>query len=46
MVNCFELRLRAKRKSPKTISTYLEAVHWFAAEYLIPVDLSDWLEGL
>jgi site-specific recombinase XerD len=42
MVNSFELHLRAEKKSPKTIRTYLEAAQWFAAEYLIPARLSDW----
>jgi site-specific recombinase XerD len=42
MVNSFELHLRAEKKSPKTIRTYLEAAQWFAAQYLIPSGLSDW----
>jgi hypothetical protein len=33
--------LRAEKKSPKTICTYLETAQWFAAEYLIPAGLSD-----
>jgi len=42
MVNSFDLHLRAEKKSPKTIRTYLEAAQWFAAEYLAPLGLSDW----
>jgi len=42
MVSSFELHLRAEKKSPKTIRTYLEAAQWFAAEYLIPAGLTDW----
>jgi site-specific recombinase XerD len=42
MVGSFELHLRAEKKSPKTIRTYLEAALWFAAEYLIGAGLSDW----
>ena len=42
MVDSFELHLRAEKKSPKTIRTYLEAALWFAAEYLIGAGLSDW----
>jgi hypothetical protein len=42
MVHSFDLHLRAEKKSPKTIRTYLEAAQWFAAEYLIPAGLSDW----
>jgi integrase/recombinase XerD len=43
MVSSFELHLRAEKKSPKTVRTYLEAAQWFAAAYLIPsAGLSDW----
>jgi site-specific recombinase XerD len=42
MIGSFELHLRAEKKSPKTIRTYLDAAQWFAAEYLIPTGLSDW----
>jgi integrase/recombinase XerD len=42
MVSSFELNLRAEKKSPKTIRTYLEAARWFAAEYLIPNGVADW----
>jgi hypothetical protein len=42
MVGSFELHLRAEKKSPKTIRTYLEAAQWFAASYLLPAGLSDW----
>jgi site-specific recombinase XerD len=42
MISSFELHLRAEKKSPKTIRTYLEAAQWFAAEYLIPAGLSEW----
>ena len=42
MVCSFELHLRAEKKSPKTIRTYLEAAQWFAAGYLIPAGLPDW----
>jgi integrase/recombinase XerD len=34
--------LRAEKKSAKTIRTYLEAAQWFAAEYLIPAEFTDW----
>ena len=39
MISSFELHLRAEKKSPKTIRTYLEAAQWMAAEYLIPAGL-------
>ena len=42
MVASFDLHLRAEKKSPKTIRTYLEAAQWFAAGYLVPAGLSDW----
>jgi integrase/recombinase XerD len=42
MVSSFDLHLRAEKKSPKTIRTYLEATQWFAAGYLVPAGLSDW----
>ena len=42
MIGSFDLHLRAEKKSPKTIRTYLEAAQWFAAEYLAPLGLSDW----
>ena len=42
MIGSFDLHLRAEKKSPKTIRTYLDAAQWFAAEYLIPAGLSDW----
>jgi hypothetical protein len=44
MVSSFELHLRAEKKSPKTIRTYLEAAQWFAAEYLIPAGLDGWAD--
>src|SRR5712691_3382944 len=44
MIGSFELHLRAEKKSPKTIRTYLEAAQWLAAEYLIPAGLSGWSE--
>jgi hypothetical protein len=44
MVSSFDLHLRAEKKSPKTNRTYLEAVQWFAAEYLIPAWLDDWAD--
>jgi integrase/recombinase XerD len=44
MVSSFELHLRAEKKSPKTIRTYLEAAQWFAAESLIPAGFRDWDE--
>jgi site-specific recombinase XerD len=44
MVGSFELHLRAEKKSPKTIRTYLEAAQWFAASYLVPAGMSDWSE--
>ena len=40
MVNSFDLHLRAEKKSPMTIGTYLEAAQWFSAEYLLPAGLS------
>jgi site-specific recombinase XerC len=42
MVSSFELHLRAEKKSPKTIRTYVEAVQWMAASYLIPAGVPDW----
>jgi site-specific recombinase XerD len=42
MVNSFELHLRAEKKSPKTIRTYLDAAQWLAAAYLIPAGIADW----
>jgi hypothetical protein len=42
MIGSSELHLRAEKKSPKTIRTYLEAAQWFAAEYLTPAGLDDW----
>ena len=44
MVGSFELHLRAEKKSPKTIRTYVEAAQWFAAEYLIPAGITDWAD--
>jgi site-specific recombinase XerD len=44
MIGSFELHLRAEKKSPKTIRTYLEAAQRFAAEYLIPAGLDDWAD--
>jgi site-specific recombinase XerD len=44
MVRSFELHLKAERKSPKTIRTYLEAALWMAAEYLIPNGITDWAD--
>jgi site-specific recombinase XerD len=45
MVSSFELHLRAEKKSPKTIRTYVEAAQWFAAEYLIPNEITDWADA-
>ena len=42
MIDSFELHLRAEKKSPKTIRTYLEAAQWLAAEYLIPNGIKFW----
>ena len=42
MVSSFELPLRAEKKSPKTIRTYVEAAQWMAAEYPIPGGITDW----
>jgi site-specific recombinase XerD len=42
MVDSFELHLRAEKKSPKTIRTYIEAVQWLAAEYLLPNGIKYW----
>jgi site-specific recombinase XerD len=42
MIGSFDLHLRAERKSPKTIRTYIEAAQWFAAAHLIPAGLSSW----
>jgi site-specific recombinase XerC len=42
MVGSFELHLRAEKKSPKTVRTYIEATQWLAAEYLVPAGVSDW----
>jgi hypothetical protein len=36
MISSFDLHLRAEKKSPKMIRTYLEAMQWMAAEYPIP----------
>jgi site-specific recombinase XerD len=44
MVNSFELHLRAERKSPKTVTIYVDAAKWFAAEYLIPAGVTDWAD--
>jgi len=44
MVDSWDLHLRAEKKSPKTIRTYLEAAQWLAAEYLIPAGFADWDE--
>jgi site-specific recombinase XerD len=44
MVSSFELHLRAEKKSPKTIRTYVEAAQWMAAEYLIPGGITDWAD--
>src|SRR6202034_356155 len=44
MIWSFELHLRAEKKSPKTIRTYLEAARWLAAEYLIPNGVTDWAD--
>ena len=43
MVDSWDLHLRAERKSAGPC-TYLEAVQWFAAGYLIPAGLADWDE--
>jgi site-specific recombinase XerD len=42
MIGSFELHLRAEKKSPRTIRTYIEAAQWFAAEYLIPNGIKFW----
>jgi integrase/recombinase XerD len=42
MLGSFELHLRAEKKSPKTIRTYIEAAQWLAAEYLIPNEIKFW----
>ena len=44
MVDSWDLHLRAEKKSPKTIRTYLEAAQWLAAEYLIPAGFAGWDE--
>jgi integrase/recombinase XerD len=44
MIDSFELHLRAEKKSPKTIRTYIEAAQWFAAEYLIPSGIKFWAD--
>ena len=44
MIGSFELHLRAEKKSPKTIRTYIEAVQWLAAEYLIPDGIKFWAD--
>lgn len=41
MFSSFELHLRAEKKSPKSIRTYLEAALWLAAGYLIPNGVTD-----
>jgi site-specific recombinase XerC len=42
MIGSFDLHLRAEKKSPKTIRTYLEGAQWFAAASLVPAGLLDW----
>jgi integrase/recombinase XerD len=42
MVASFDLQLRAERKSPKTVRTYVEAALWLAAEYLLSAEVTDW----
>jgi Phage integrase, N-terminal SAM-like domain len=44
MLDSFELHLRAEKKSPKTIRTYIEAAQWLAAEYLIPNGIKFWAD--
>jgi integrase len=44
MVGSFELHLRAEKKSPRTIRTYIDAARWLAAGYLIPAGIADWAE--
>ena len=44
MIGSFDLHLRAERKSPKTIRTYVEAAQWMAASYLLPAGVADWAE--
>jgi integrase/recombinase XerD len=44
MTDSFELHLRAEHKWEKTIRTYIEAALWFAGEYLLPHDVTDWSE--
>ena len=44
MIGSFGLHLRAEKKSPKTIRTYLEAAQWFAAEHLIPAGIKFWAD--
>jgi hypothetical protein len=42
MIGSFDLHLRAEKKSPETIRTYLEGAQWFAAANLVPAGLSGW----
>src|SRR5580692_10227026 len=44
MICSFELHLRAEKKSPKTIRTYIEAAQWLAAEHLIPNGIKFWTD--
>ena len=44
MIDSFELHLRAEKKSPKTVRTYVEAAQWLAAEYLIPNEIKFWAD--
>jgi site-specific recombinase XerD len=44
MVSSFELHLRAEKKSPRTIRTYIEAAQWLAAEHLLPNGITDWAD--
>jgi site-specific recombinase XerD len=44
MVDSFELHLRAEKKSPKTIRTYVEAAQWLAAEHLLPNGIKFWAD--
>jgi len=44
MLGSFELHLRAEKKSPKTIRTYVEAAQWLAGEHLIPNAIKVWAD--
>ncbi len=44
MIDSWDLRLRAEKKSAETTRTYLEAAQWVAAGYLVPAGFGDWAE--